>query len=513
MKALILLSLVSVHTLAAVCPFTNGSEANTVACTCGSMECTSTTGLICYSELGGGSCRKTDVGAFGYLRVESGTCGSMTNRKPIVHKADCEAAATSMGLDDEAIEMSANAYPPGCFWSAVYNRLYYNIRRYTPHECSHSDTQASTDFCLCLAASDCTRTNGLLKNTATCSCGATVCTATTGLFCTKSTNTCRQIPICTVTDGSAANNASCACGTNVCTDSNGLVCNSPTDTCSHPPCTVTDGSAANNAICASGSGCTIIGNCFESLNFPNDYGSDESCSVTVQRVLAGETLYSVAFNTESWWDKLIVGSTTYSGTSGPSNVTVSVNDVITWSSDNMKERSGFQVCLVAACLQTDGSAANSDACVCGTAVCTAVDGLVCNSPTHTCSHPLCTVRDGSAANSDACVCGTAVCTAVDGLVCNSPTHTCRQIPICTVTDGSAANPATCACGTTDCTADTGLFCNAEEEECGVDCASSPAGTKVSCFVTTSVVDCRGALDMCVNNTAAVKTWYNDKNNC
>ena len=99
MKALILLSLVSVHTLAAVCSTTDGSAVNGAACTCGSMECTSTTGLICYSTYGGGSCRKTDVGAFGYPK-EAGpkTCASVNNRHPMLDKSSCEAAATSMGL-------------------------------------------------------------------------------------------------------------------------------------------------------------------------------------------------------------------------------------------------------------------------------------------------------------------------------------------------------------------------------------------------------------------------------
>ena len=53
----------------AACSVTDGSKANEVACTCGiegfSKECTTTTGLICFSIFGGGSCRKTDVGGNG----------------------------------------------------------------------------------------------------------------------------------------------------------------------------------------------------------------------------------------------------------------------------------------------------------------------------------------------------------------------------------------------------------------------------------------------------------------
>jgi hypothetical protein len=55
-----------------------------------------------------------------------------------------------------------------------------------------------------------------------------------------------------------------------------------------------------------GTGCTTHGACFQSLNYPNNYGASETCSVTVSSVLAGETLSSLAFNTESVWDKLVV---------------------------------------------------------------------------------------------------------------------------------------------------------------------------------------------------------------
>ena len=138
----------------------------------------------------------------------------------------------------------------------------------------------------------------------------------------------------------------------------------------------------------SGGSCTTNGACFQSRNYPNDYGVNDKCSITVQNVLAGETLSSVAFNTESNnYDKLLVAGTYYSGTSGPFNVTVSVNDEFTWESDYGAEKSGFQVCLVGACLETDGSQANADACRCGTVACSSSSGLFCTSSINTC-HPL-----------------------------------------------------------------------------------------------------------------------------
>ena len=131
-------------------------------------------------------------------------------------------------------------------------------------------------------------------------------------------------------------------------------------------------------------GCTTNGACFQSLNYPNDYGPSESCSITVQSVLSGETLSSAAFNTESGYDKLVVKDVEYSGTSGPSNVAVAVNDVFTWGSDDAAEESGFQVCLVGACLKTDGIQANAGACRCGTSDCTSSNGLFCTFSINTC---------------------------------------------------------------------------------------------------------------------------------
>ena len=58
------------------------------------------TGLICYSTNGGGSCRKQDVGAYGYPRPASGMCVEVSGRGLLGDKASCEAAATSMGLSD-----------------------------------------------------------------------------------------------------------------------------------------------------------------------------------------------------------------------------------------------------------------------------------------------------------------------------------------------------------------------------------------------------------------------------
>ena len=53
------------------CLVTDGSAANDATCKCGTETCNSVNGLICFSTTGGGSCRKTDVGAYGYNRPTS----------------------------------------------------------------------------------------------------------------------------------------------------------------------------------------------------------------------------------------------------------------------------------------------------------------------------------------------------------------------------------------------------------------------------------------------------------
>ena len=85
----------------------------------------------------------------GYTKSETGmtNCGSKSNRKPILNKATCQAAAKSMDLDDvSAFQVSSPNYPPGCYWSG--SSLYYNTRTTSAASCNHL-----SDFCLCVAAS------------------------------------------------------------------------------------------------------------------------------------------------------------------------------------------------------------------------------------------------------------------------------------------------------------------------------------------------------------------------
>jgi len=93
-----------------------------------------------------------------------------------------------------------------------------------------------------------------------------------------------------------------------------------------------------NTWSVTGSGCRLIDNCIQSNNHPGNYGNNEECTIR-----AHEVVISVdAFNTESRYDFLTMGGTSYSGTSGPSNGAFS--GTIEWASDYSVVKSGWKLC-------------------------------------------------------------------------------------------------------------------------------------------------------------------------
>ena len=97
-----------------------------------------------------------------------------------------------------------------------------------------------------------------------------------------------------------------------------------------------------------GSGCMLSdesGTCFQSTNYPNDYGPNQKCSV---KVLMSGDISSYHFNTEAKYDILTIKNKQYSGITGPSDSAVKKDDVITWSSDRGVQRTGFKVCMQSA---------------------------------------------------------------------------------------------------------------------------------------------------------------------
>ena len=115
------------------------------------------------------------------------------------------------------------------------DQLNYNPLATSTGSCSGQYSQ----YCLCIAAPDCTQTNGATANSGACLCGAGSCTVTSGLFCYAFGSTCATsaILVCSIQDGSAANDAACACGSEACTSATGLFCYASSNHCRHniPP--------------------------------------------------------------------------------------------------------------------------------------------------------------------------------------------------------------------------------------------------------------------------------------
>ena len=81
--------------------------------------------------------------------------------------------------------------------------------------------------------------------------------------------------------------------------------------------------------------------CVTSPNYPSNYNNNEACSIRANFAAALEV---TAFSTESGYDELTIGSSTYGGISGPAGVIVDTNTPISWSSDGSDTRSGWRIC-------------------------------------------------------------------------------------------------------------------------------------------------------------------------
>merc|ERR1740129_2050397 len=82
----------------------------------------------------------------------------------------------------------------------------------------------------------------------------------------------------------------------------------------------------------------MTSNCIQSNNHPADYGTDEDCIINAYEV----DLTVEAFSTESGYDFLRMGGTSYSGTSGPASG--KFTGVISWASDHSVVSSGWKLC-------------------------------------------------------------------------------------------------------------------------------------------------------------------------
>ena len=94
----------------------------------------------------------------------------------------------------------------------------------------------------------------------------------------------------------------------------------------------------------SGEPCELYngGACVRSANFPQAYGTGESCTIGV----ASPVEITVnAFETENCCDKLTVNGVQYSGYSGPPDGTILDGGNIIWYTDFSVTKPGFKICM------------------------------------------------------------------------------------------------------------------------------------------------------------------------
>ena len=80
-----------------------------------------------------------------------------------------------------------------------------------------------------------------------------------------------------------------------------------------------------------------------SSNYPSSYASYDDCTITVLH--AGTVYTKPGFNTEANYDELWINNVAYSGTTGPSGVSVAANAEIYWSADVSTNGAGWKLCM------------------------------------------------------------------------------------------------------------------------------------------------------------------------
>ena len=452
------------------CTITNGSMASAVPCTCGEAECTESTGSICYSTVGRGSCRKTDPGPFGYSRVIWGSC-AIVNGHTMENKRTCDEAALRMGLGNSVPvqHLSSQSHPTGCFWEADENVVSFNA--------ASSAVACTSGFvCLCFVAPACEHTDGDKANAGPyCRCGTALCDGLTGFACQSSTSTCFPAN-CPISDGSSENTGKCICGEEECTQASGLLCFS---TIGSGSCRQTSRGPFGYPLLETGKCTDVVGQQF--------IGSKILCELAASRLgLVIDHTATVESRGDIppgclWHSGGLTGSKERNGGGGGSDYWVwydsvpsmyfNTNTASTGSCDDAQN--DICVCISGYdCANIDGSAGNDNVCLCGSALCDDLTGLYCDAPSSTCSGgDACTNVNAASPNVKDCVCGNgaASCNSLTGRYCYATQSQCGTADtfsrLCAVRNGSSLNAAACQCGANECTQGTGLICYDEVSSC------------------------------------------------
>jgi hypothetical protein len=115
------------------------------------------------------------------------------------------------------------------------------------------------------------------------------------------------------------------------------------DTMANPPPAPTPFPPFAEAWTVASGGCVIVGDCLQSPNYPQPYNVDEHCTILVA---PGNTMAIEvnAFQTEEYYDYLLVDGAYFDGGDGPDGVVPTAT--ITWSSDFYVGDQGWEICLV-----------------------------------------------------------------------------------------------------------------------------------------------------------------------
>ena len=93
--------------------------------------------------------------------------------------------------------------------------------------------------------------------------------------------------------------------------------------------------------------CTLSGDCIRTPNYPSSYHNNGVAHRTFATLAAG-SVSATTFSTEATYDELYIGGTYYSGTTGPSGVSVTSGEQITWDVDHSSPSTGWELCLTVA---------------------------------------------------------------------------------------------------------------------------------------------------------------------
>ena len=90
----------------------------------------------------------------------------------------------------------------------------------------------------------------------------------------------------------------------------------------------------------------------------NNYGNSESCTVTADQAI---TVSSTYFSTETYFDRIQIGTTRFTGSTGPSNVAIAPGQTMTWYTDSSVTNGGFVICAQGASSSGGGGVSESGA--------------------------------------------------------------------------------------------------------------------------------------------------------